>query len=146
MEASNGLPQQFREHFGHRDHLYGELLARLADDLEAGGPTADICRGHLGAPRGDAVQLRLLAGVFRIVLRGDAPELERFYPSLGGAAPPDQVWPPFRAVLAAQVEELRGALDLAPQTNDTTTAHRSCCADCSPWAYPGPRVRRRSAR
>jgi hypothetical protein len=118
------LAQQFRSHFGHRDHLYGELLARLAADLEEGGPTLDICRHHLDAPRGDAIQLRLLAGIFRIVLRGEAPELERFYPSLGGTAPADQAWPALRPVLDAHAAELRTALDHAPQTNEVG---RSAC-------------------
>lgn len=112
------LAAQFRGHFGHRQHLYGVLLDHLADDLEAGGPTAEICRGHLDAPRADVVQLRLLAGLYRIVLRGDAPGLLRFYPALGGAADPEGAWPAVRPVLAAHAEELRTALDLPPQTNE----------------------------
>ena len=78
------LSELFRDHFGHEEHLYGWLLNRFADDLDAGGPVAEICRDHLDASRADAVQLRLLAALHRIVLRGDAPELERFYPNLGG--------------------------------------------------------------
>ncbi len=118
------LADQFREHFGHQDHLYGVLLEHLADDLEAGGPTAEICVDHLEAPRGHAVSLRLLAGIFRIVLRGEAPELTRFYASLGGTAQPKTVWPVLRPVLADHVAELRGALDFAPQTNEVG---RSAC-------------------
>jgi hypothetical protein len=63
-----GLADIFRAHFGHREHLYGVLLDELADDLEAGGLTAQICRDHLDAPRDEAIQLRLLAAIFRIVL------------------------------------------------------------------------------
>ena len=118
------LADQFRNHFGHRQHLYGVLLDELADDLDAGGVTATICTDHLDAPRGDAVQLRLLAGVFRIVLRGEAPQLERFYPALGGDADPEQAWPEVHAVLGQHVPELRTALDLAPQTNEVG---RSAC-------------------
>ncbi len=112
------LADQFRGHFGHRDHLYGVLLAQLADDLEAGGPTAYICRDQAYAVRADAIQLRLLAGLFRIVLRGDAPELQPFYPSLGGTADPDDAWPFVRPVLAQHTEELRAALTQPPQTNE----------------------------
>ncbi|KQW52950.1 hypothetical protein ASC77_01190 [Nocardioides sp. Root1257] len=118
------LANQFRHHFGHRQHLYGVLLDELADDLEAGGPTAAICAEHLDAPRGDAVQLRLLAGIFRIVLRGEAPRLEPFYPSLGGQADPEQAWPEVRPALGQHVAELQRALDLAPQTNEVG---RSAC-------------------
>lgn len=77
---------------------------------------------HMGARRGDAIQLRLLAGIFRIVLRGDAPELAPFYASLGGTAEPADAWPVLRPVLAGHVAELRRALDLAPQTNEVGRA------------------------
>lgn len=118
------LPMLFRDHFGHEDHLYGWLLNRFADDLDAGGPVAAICRDHLGAARADAVQLRLLAALHRIVLRGDAPELERFYPNLGGDDAYLTAWPLFEEVLAAHVDELRAGLEVAPQTNEVG---RSAC-------------------
>lgn len=124
MGEERGLSDQFRDHFGHRDHLYGVLLDEMATDLAAGGPTADICADHIGARREDAIQLRLLAGIFRIVLRGNAPELERFYASLGGTADPDHAWSALRPVLASHAAELRCALDLAPQTNEVG---RSAC-------------------
>jgi len=116
--SAHVLADQWRGHYGHREHLYGVLLAELADDLEAGGPTAEILQGRLDSPRSDAVHLRLLAGLFRIVLRGDAQELTRFYPSLGGEADPEDAWPLVRRVLTDHVGELTSALDLAPQTNE----------------------------
>lgn len=112
------LARVFRGHFGHREHLYGVLLDDLADDLVAGGPTAQICRDVLDAPREDAVQLRLLAGIFRLVLRGEAPQLEPFYPCLGGTAAPEGMWPLLRPVLAEAAETLHDDLALAPQTNE----------------------------
>lgn len=124
VDEGCGLADQFRGHFGHRDHLYGFLLNEMATDLDSGGPTADICADHMNARREDAIQLRLLAGIFRIVLRGDAPELERFYASLGGTAEPDHAWSALRPVLASHVAELRRALVLAPQTNEVG---RSAC-------------------
>ena len=114
----------FRHHFGHREHLYGVLLAEMADDLEAGGPTAEICRDHRQAARADAIQLRLLAGIFRIVLRREAPELALFYPTLGGAADPSGAWPALRPLLESHIEELRDALYVVPQTNEVG---RSAC-------------------
>lgn len=118
------LAHHLRRHFGHREHLYGVLFDELATDLDAGGITARVCRDALDSPRSEAVGLRLLAGVFRIVLRGDAPELVRFYPCLGGTADPQQAWPPVREVLVAHEQELRQALDLPPQTNEVG---RSAC-------------------
>ncbi|WP_370891598.1 DUF2332 domain-containing protein [Janibacter sp. GXQ6167] len=112
------LSEHFRRHFGPRDHLYGVLFQAMADDLDAGGIVASICRNHLDAPRSGAVQLRLLAGVFRVVLRGDAPQLERFYPALGGTADASECWPVMRDVLTEHEDELRRALDLPPQTNE----------------------------
>lgn len=112
------LADQFRGHFGHRQHLYGVLLDHLADDLEAGGPTAEVCRDQLDAVRADAIQLRLLAAVFRIVLRGEAPQLTPFYACLGGTAPAEQCWPVLRAVLPDHVAELRAGLTRPPQTNE----------------------------
>lgn len=123
-EHGSVLAEQLRDHFGHRDHLYGVLLAEMADDLDAGGPVASIGRDHPSPQRGQAMSLRLLAGLFRVVLRGDAPQLERFYPCLGGTADPEDAWPLVRPVLAAHAEELRAALDAPPQTNEVG---RSAC-------------------
>lgn len=114
----SALADQFRDHFGHRDHLYGVLLAELADDLDAGGVTAEICRDHLDAPRADATSLRLMAGLSRIVLRREAEDLEPFYDQAGPVPDPNTAWPLVLPVLAAHEPELRGALDHPPQTNE----------------------------
>ncbi len=107
-----------RRHAGSNAHVYAELMRSMADDWESGGPVREICRGWEAAPSGSVVQLRLLAGVFRIVLTDRAPELVPYYPCLGGDAPAHQAWPAFRQVLADHVEELHEALTIAPQTNE----------------------------
>ncbi|WP_392542906.1 DUF2332 domain-containing protein [Oryzobacter telluris] len=112
------LADRLRAHFGHRDHLYGALLAEMADDWDVGGITHELFEGWEDAPARQFPQLRLLAGLFRIVLRGDAPQLEGFYPSLGGDLDPAEAWAAVRPVLAAHVDELRGSLREAPQTNE----------------------------
>ncbi|WP_404349742.1 DUF2332 domain-containing protein [Phycicoccus jejuensis] len=116
--AGQTLADRFREHFGHRDHLYGVLLAEMADDWEDEGVTREIFEGWEHSEARQFVQLRLLAGLFRIVLRGDAPQLVPFYPVLGGDADPEEAWAAVRPVLAAHVVELRDSLDDAPQTNE----------------------------
>lgn len=112
------LAERMRRHAGDSTHLYGHLMRAMADDWDAGGVVAQICSGHEDAPPGSVLQLRLLGGLFRIVLTGRAPELVPYYPCLGGGAPPSQTWPHVRPVLAAHVQELRRALLVAPQTNE----------------------------
>lgn len=112
------LADRFREHFGHREHLYGVLLAEMADDWEVGGLTRELFEGWEDAPARQFPQLRLLAGLFRVVLRGDAPQLEAFYPCLGGDADPEEAWAAVRPVMADHVTELHESLREAPQTNE----------------------------
>ncbi|MBA2445447.1 MAG: DUF2332 domain-containing protein [Nocardioidaceae bacterium] len=107
-----------RSHAADHHHLYGHLMRGLADDWEAGGPTREIFQGWEAAPEGSVVQLRLLAGLFRIVLTGRAPELVPYYPCLGGIEPPAEAWPRVRDVLVRHTGELHDALDVAPQTNE----------------------------
>lgn len=112
------LAERFRTYAGSHTHLYGYALRAMADDIDEGGPTGEIVRDWQDAPRGSVVQLRLLAGVFRIVLTGRAPSLEPYYPCLGGTEPPQDVWPAMQAVLSEHSDELRQALQIAPQTNE----------------------------
>lgn len=112
------LADRFRAHAGDGTHLYAVAMRAMAQDWEAGGPVRTVCAGHEDAPVGSALQLRLLAGVFRLVLGGRAPELVPFYACLGGSAPPDGVWPVLQPVIARHVPELRTALEVAPQTNE----------------------------
>lgn len=79
-DAGDTLAQRFRAHAGDSEHLYGYAMRGMADDWEAGGPMRLVCAGYENAPRGAMIQLRLLAGVFRLLLTGQAPELKQFYP------------------------------------------------------------------
>jgi hypothetical protein len=113
------LADRFRRHAEMMPAgLYRSLMFAMADDWEAGGVVADICRDWAGAPTGAVVQLRLLAGIQRLVLGGRAPQLVRYYPNLGGAAGPEHAWTDFEPVLRAHVAELRAGLEIAPQTNE----------------------------
>jgi hypothetical protein len=110
--------EQMRPDPARDPHLYAVLLTAMADDWEAGGPVREIWRGSEDAPPGSVVQLRLLAGLFRIVLTGRAPELVGFYPCMGGERRAIEAWPVVRPVLGTFTAELRHALDVAPQTNE----------------------------
>ena len=126
-DGGETLADRFRAHAGCSQHLYGYAMRGLADDWEAGGPTRLVCRGYENAPRGAVIQLRLLAGVFRLVLTDQAPELRPYYPCLGGTEPASEAWPMMREVIAAHVTELNQALTIAPQTNEVRTRSGSAC-------------------
>ncbi len=117
-DAAETLADRFRAHADDAQHLYGYALRGMADDWEAGGPVRVACRGYENAPRGAVIHLRLLAGVFRLVLTDRAPELVAFYPCLGGSAPASQAWPVMREVIGAHVDEMHAALAIPPQTNE----------------------------
>jgi hypothetical protein len=112
------LADRFRRHAGEATHLYGYAMRAMADDWEAGGPVRTVCAGYEDAPTGSAIQLRLLAAVFRLVLTDRAPRLVRFYPCLGGDDPPDQAWPMMREVISGHQAEVHAALAIPPQTNE----------------------------
>ena len=112
------LADQFRAQASWTQGLYQVLLTKLADDWDAGGVVRLICRDWADAPASAVVQLRLLAGVHRLVLSGQTPELAPFYPNLGGAADPSDAWPVFQRVLSEHAEQLAQDLAIAPQTNE----------------------------
>jgi hypothetical protein len=116
--ADGSFAERLRAHFPGQRHLYGVLLAEMADDWEVGGITRELFLGWEEAPARLVPQLRLLAGLFRIVLRGDAPQLRGFYPCLGGDLDPEDAWAFVRPVLGVHVEELHESLTQAPQTNE----------------------------
>lgn len=98
--------------------MYGELFELVAADVAAGGVFATILSGHEDAPSRDAIPLRLLGGLHRLVLDGRAAALRRWYPSTGGSWDAGRAWPEIRAVAVAHAASLRAALDQPPQTNE----------------------------
>lgn len=95
--------------------LYAGLCARAAADVEAGGPTWEVLRGHEGDPAESALPLRLLGAVNRLVLEGRASELAAHYPD---GADADATWRTFADTLAGNVEVLRELVELPVQTNE----------------------------
>jgi hypothetical protein len=102
--------------------LYGSLLDHVADDVLDGGPCADVLAGHEEDPGPSALALRLMGAVHRLVLERRAPELAKFYPSVGGTLDVDGSWPTFRSVVSEHGDELRRTLDRPPQTNEVGRA------------------------
>jgi hypothetical protein len=113
------MADRFRRHARMLpDGLYRTLMLAMADDWQAGGVVAEICRDWADAPGSAVVQLRLMAGIQRLVLSGTEPQLAVYYPNLGGTASPAGAWQDFEPVLRRHVDELRAALAIAPQTNE----------------------------
>jgi hypothetical protein len=102
--------------------LYGVLCARVADDVEAGGPAADVLAGHEEDRPASALALRLMGAVHRLALAGEAPALARHYPSAGGDGDAEDAWEAFRAVLAERRDDLRVLVERGVQTNEVGRA------------------------
>ena len=98
--------------------MYGELFELVASDVEAGGVFAAILSGHEEDPSRDAVPLRLLGGLHRLVLDGRAAHLRRWYPSTGGTWDAGAAWPEILGIASGHSDALRSALDQPPQTNE----------------------------
>ena len=97
--------------------LYADLLDAVAADVVAGGVCASLLTPLAGAPYGDAVILRFLAAVHRLVLEGSAPPLAAHYPSAGGTPGPD-AGACFVAAVARHRERVAAELGLGVQTNE----------------------------
>jgi hypothetical protein len=98
--------------------LYGELLARAADDAAADGPVAAVLAGYPHNPVASAMALRFMGAVHRLVLAGEAPVLAAHYPSTGGDGDAAAAWPVFRAVVAERLPRLRELMQHGVQTNE----------------------------
>jgi hypothetical protein len=98
--------------------MYGDMLDRMAADVEAGGVFATILSSHENDPGRLATPLRLLGGLHRLVLDGHAPTLRRWYPSTGGRWDVEAAWPDIALAAAEHADQLHAALDQPPQTNE----------------------------
>ncbi len=124
--------------------LYARLLEHAQQDCEAGGPCALLLVGWPGDPLRDFLLLRFLGAVHARVLAGEAPELARHYPSVGGMPEWPGVWQAFLGVVEEQADALRPQLETFPQTNEV----RRCAGLLGGFLevarrYPGSRQRLR---
>jgi hypothetical protein len=102
--------------------LYAQLLDAAAEDTERGGVVAQLVADWSGHPVLDALGLRLLGGIHRMVLAGSAPRLAPYYPSVGGVADAAALWPELVALMEERFEEVRAALRERVQTNEVARA------------------------
>jgi hypothetical protein len=116
------LRQQARQCRDHGSLLTEALLLGAADDLAAGGVVADLLGPHADEPSGSVPSLRFAGALHRLVLERRAPELALHYPSVGGTAPVEQVWPAAERACREHLDELRGLMHRPVQTNEVGRA------------------------
>lgn len=93
------------------------LLDILAMDFAKQGPVYAIAQGWDGRAMKDAMTLRLIGGLHRLVLDGTAPDLAKHYPSFGGAPTATFAIDVVQAVAAFEAD-LRSAVQQQVQTNE----------------------------
>lgn len=99
--------------------LYAALLSEAARDAQRGGAVWSALGGHLPAPLLEVMlPLRFMAAMHSLVLRDRAPELARFYPSVGGHGGPDEAWPAFLSAVTEHLDEVRALSAFPVQTNE----------------------------
>jgi hypothetical protein len=96
----------------------GQLIRRLASDLESGGPTAALVGEWPTNPRADALALRLAGALHAAALDGRDPALTKLYPNARAAWRMDDVWPVARAFLVRERDWIAQFIQSAPQTNE----------------------------
>src|SRR5512145_524870 len=77
----------------------GDLVTRMADDIEANGPTAQIIGDWPTNPRADALALRLAGALHSASLSKRDPALHALYPAQNPDWRLDEIWPVARACL-----------------------------------------------
>ncbi|WP_135211636.1 DUF2332 domain-containing protein [Vitreimonas flagellata] len=100
----------------------GDLVTRMADDIEANGPTAQIIGDWPTNPRADALALRLAGALHSASLSKRDPALHALYPAQNPDWRLDEIWPVARACLERERAWVQDFIKSPPQTNETRRA------------------------
>jgi hypothetical protein len=122
MRAGEAFRQQGEACAALGSRMYAELLYGLAHDIDSGGPTRRVLRGHEDDPGPSGLALRLLGSVHRLVLERKAGRLAAYYPSVGGHWNVPHGIPAFIELLDRDREAVRAWLARPPQTNEVGRA------------------------
>lgn len=118
-----------------RSPLYAALLDAALADVARGGPVARVLAATPADldPLADAVALRFLGALHRVVLDGRAPALAPWFPTVGGDRPPDD--PALAGALVATVAEhaagLAAGLAEPVQTNEVSRSAAFAVGFCT---------------
>ena len=121
--------------------FYVRLLELMRDDAVSDGPTRTALAGHERDRVDEWDSFRLLAGVHRMVLAGEANGLRAHYPSTGGDGDADAAWPAIRSLIEAASPELLEALAHPLQTNAPSRAKALVGAFCYVAQHTGQPLR-----
>ena len=116
-ELCEALERQARACEALGSWQYAQLIEDLIVDVRASGITWALLSARPEDPLRDALVLRYLGAVHRIVLRGDATGLAAFYPSAGGRALPIPT-DLFLETVVAHRDEVEDGLAATVQTNE----------------------------
>ena len=94
------------------------LIERMNADFLAGGPIAMLVGNWTGAPRVDAVAIRLCGALHAAVLMGRDPALAAQYPAARADWEIAAVWPAARAFLEREQAWVAEFIRSPPQTNE----------------------------
>jgi len=111
------LQSRFCAEFG--SPFTSQLLAQGADDIEAGGPVADLTANWQGHLRADAVSLRWAGALHAAALTKRDAALAAAYPGAGGDWSMDRIWPAAVAFMKREEAWMRAFMTSPPQTNET---------------------------
>ncbi len=98
--------------------LYAHLLSRCADAYEARGSMRDLLQPHEKDDGATVLPLRFMGAIHRLVLDGRAPELAKFYPSVGGIVELNGAWEAFKGTIREHMDSLRLLVESPVQTNE----------------------------
>lgn len=140
------LLHHFREQVqlchGSGSSFTAQLIERVAQDLEAGGPVADLVADWPRNPRADALAVGLTGALHAAALTGRDRALAAEYPAPRRDWSMDALWPLARALLARESAWVAGST-ASPGPVPSTASWPS------PTATPAPstlRTDRRKAR
>ncbi|MEY2967369.1 MAG: hypothetical protein RLY50_1419, partial [Actinomycetota bacterium] len=113
----SALEQQRQSCASLGSHVQVQLLDGFIDDFRGGGTVRHLLAERTERPLHDAVPLRLLGGLHRLVLAGRSPRLARHYPTVGGD-PGDSLVADALDALNDHTAEIRESLSRPVQTNE----------------------------
>jgi hypothetical protein len=102
--------------------FYGDLCDLLALDADTGGAVIGAMGQHAHEPFDAVYHLRLLAGLHRMALTGDAPALAARFPSTGGDGDAHSAWDVIEPLLRDPPPQVLDALSRPVQTNEVGRA------------------------